>query len=627
MLWRLVRRSGAALLGAAGVGALYVASSEERRTALVRGGRIVYYGAPVLFEYTVTLPRAEDAAADDGARAALRSAAHTRGAERLLALALANGGVFVKFAQALSTNSYTLPPEWCAVLARAQDRATPQPWADVARVFEEDCGAAPAAVFASIESAPVAAASLAQVHRAVLRDGRPVAVKIQYPNLRREARADLVAIRFAAALIELAAPAFGYTWLLPDIEASLRAELNFLQEARNGERLAAMLAGDARLHVPAVHRALSSERVLVMEWIDGVRVTDAAGVAALAGAGAAPQRAVAAAMCDAFSSMWFVSGFVHCDPHPGNMLLRAAPAAARAAGGPAWQLVIIDHGMYRRCSGEFRVAFANLFRALLLGDRAAGLAGVRALGLEDGHLEALSLILAFRPLGGARAAALGGRLAAADAERLRAAGKAVAAMDVNRFMQRLPRDLLFVLRSINMIRSTNAALGGSTRARLVAMGEAAVRGAAVPVAARAHAAGAAAAAGDAAAVALDAPSGDPLLAPSQPGLVHAGVFWLKAALGREPVREPVTYLNALAAGLASAAPTDWEVDAAARARARAAAPWLSAAGDALRGLAEGADVWRLRAAIFVNDALFALFFAFFFTPAPEDKRARGRGHG
>ena len=288
----MLRRVGVGLLKGCGflVGAttLYVVVHEDRRTQVIRGGRLLAAGVPVVWEYTVSLPRAEKAAiaaaeggegsaAAEAALAILRSAVHERCAQRLLALARANGGIYVKVAQALSTNTFTLPPEYCRVLAEAQDRARFRPWAEVAAVFEEDFGLPAASVFASVDEAPVAAASIAQVHRGVTADGRDVAIKIQYPELRHEARSDIVAIRFAAALLELAMPAFGYSWLLPDIEASLRAELNFLQEARNGERMAAMLSGDARLHVPAVFGALSSERVLVQEWIQGCRITDATG--------------------------------------------------------------------------------------------------------------------------------------------------------------------------------------------------------------------------------------------------------------------------------------------------------------------------------------------------------------
>ena len=201
-------RLGVSAFGALSAGAsLYIAASEERRTAVVRSARLIWFVAPVVYDYSVTLAAAEASLGADSAEGqAARSATHARAAASLLALAEANGGVYIKVAQALSTNKYALPEELTSVLARAQDRAPPRPWADVARVFAEDFGAPASSAFASIEEAPVAAASLAQVHKAVTHDGAHVAVKIQYPRLRREAAADLSALRLAAAALELAYP-------------------------------------------------------------------------------------------------------------------------------------------------------------------------------------------------------------------------------------------------------------------------------------------------------------------------------------------------------------------------------------------------------------------------------------
>lgn len=178
---------------------------------------------------------------------AIRPTTTARGLWALPLPFLQNGGIFIKFAQALSTNNFSLPSEYIETLSRAQECNEPKPWAAVARVFQEDCGLLPQEVFASIEEQPIAAASLAQVHRAMTKDGQRVAVKVQYPRLRIEASADMAAIKFFATLLGILFPAFAYTWILPEFEASLRNELNFLQEARNGERVAAMFASDPRV--------------------------------------------------------------------------------------------------------------------------------------------------------------------------------------------------------------------------------------------------------------------------------------------------------------------------------------------------------------------------------------------
>jgi aarF domain-containing kinase len=143
---------------------------------------------------------------------------------------------------------------------------------DMREVFLEDIGVAPENVFVSIDRDPIAAASLAQVHKAILADGSAVAVKIQYPGLQRQIFSDLRAIRFFMTVIEYFYPDFGYTWFLPEFETSLHHEVNFVQEAQNSERVAAMFAGNNRVYVPKVLKHLSGKRVITMEFIDGAKV-------------------------------------------------------------------------------------------------------------------------------------------------------------------------------------------------------------------------------------------------------------------------------------------------------------------------------------------------------------------
>ena len=216
--------------------------------------------------------------------AAAAKVVHKRSAERLLKVARAQGGMYTKIGQYLSTLTHILPAEWTETLAALQDRAPSRSWAEVKRVFEEELGVAPEAVFSEVDEQPVAAASLAQVHRCRLRPergGHEVAVKIQYPDLQWLALSDLASLHVFFWVIEKAFPAYGYLWLFPEFEASVRNELNFKQEARNGQRVAAMFAGDPRVHVPAVFNELTARRVLTMEFVRGVKPNDLAGVRAL----------------------------------------------------------------------------------------------------------------------------------------------------------------------------------------------------------------------------------------------------------------------------------------------------------------------------------------------------------
>ena len=218
----------------------------------------------------------------------------------------------------------------------------PAPFADVRATVEEDLRAPLASTFRTFDPTPIAAASLAQVHRAVTADGTPVAVKVQHRGLREACAADIATVAALVAAGHFFFPDFDVSWLVAEIKANLPREMDFRLEAANADRCAANLEAPAssvrgRVVVPHSHPPLPpTPRVHVMEWIDGVPAADPQ---ALATIGAAP-RTVATLIARAFSEMIFIHGFVHADPHPGNLLVRRGP------DGRA-QLVLLDHGLYR----------------------------------------------------------------------------------------------------------------------------------------------------------------------------------------------------------------------------------------------------------------------------------------
>jgi aarF domain-containing kinase len=591
-----LKRTGQGIGLLVGAGAVYTAIDDDSRKAAVRGGRVTKHAIPIAFGYWYTVKQAKEKHGEDSEEyKKILSSVHQMAANHLLALADENGGSFVKFAQAMAMNN-SLPIEYIQTLSKTHDKAQAQPWEAVSRVFEEDIGIPPEKVFRSIESEPVASASLAQVHRAVTHDGRDVAVKIQYPNLRYDSRIDLSAIYFYSLLVELIFPQYGYSWyvvyplaklvcwmlallinpaafiticrLVPDFAASLRNELDFLQEARNGERVAKMFAGNDKIHIPEILGNYSSERVLTMEWISGVKVNDPEGLKSV---GVKDTREVAQEVVKFLSQQIFIDGFVHLDLHPGNLFVRRHPDPTKG-----WQLIPIDWGMVRRLTPAFRHNFADLWVGLTLSDHDRAIRAIQALGMEKSHHEAMSLILVYRPVGiGRRTAALGGKWSEEDVERLKAAKEKIDAMEVNRFMQRLPRDLLFLLRAVNFMRSLNQSLGGTTYERFVTMSTYAVRGLNLPISPLASGPSSAIPAdpnstsyllSDVKGGSLDdlvsetqdrKASKDPLGATS--GALHGLVLWLKQILKREPVREPLTYVNAQAKGNVIDDPTDSEI--------------------------------------------------------------------
>ena len=467
-LLRLARRRpvSAALAASASAAAALSLSSAPRREATAQTARGVARFALAAVEgaqAAVAYKMLPDESSPLHAEAARR--VHRRSAERLLKVARAQGGMYTKIGQYLSTLTHILPVEWTETLASLQDRAPSRPWAEVKRVFEEELGVAPESVFSEVDEQPVAAASLAQVHRCVLREsGEEVAVKIQYPDLKWVALSDLASLKVFFFIIEKAFPAYGYLWLFPEFEASVRNELNFLQEARNGQRVAAMFVRDARVHVPAVLTRLTSRRVLTMEFVRGVKPTDLAGVRAL---GVEP-RELARAVSAFFGAQVHVHGFVHCDPHAGNLLVRRSPRDGRG------QLVVLDHGMYRRLSPRFRAGYCRLWKALLTRDDALGARACAELGVAPAAYEVLSLMLLQRSA--SSSAGLGARISREEVARLKEKYADTSAQKINDFMQTLPRDLLFVSRNTNMVRGLNLALGGTARERFRVTGQCAVRG-------------------------------------------------------------------------------------------------------------------------------------------------------
>eukprot|EP00884_Botryococcus_braunii_P012895 jgi/Botrbrau1/21606/Bobra.43_1s0012.2 len=241
------------------------------------------------------------------------------------------------------------------------DRCPVSPWPEVARTLSRELGGPPYTIFADIETQPLASASLAQVHRAKGHDGRDLAVKVQHAGLRDTCDADVATVELLVAAVHWLFPSFDYGWLVDEVKENLPKELDFLQEAENNRKSAENLKSrDSsvwnRAVVPSIDSNLTTPRVLTMEFIEGVPITDAIGLAQM---GAAPSE-MAHIVSQTFNEMIFRYGFVHCDPHAGNLLVRMRE------GRP--QLVLLDHGLYRQLDDRFRLDYAGLWQAIILGN-------------------------------------------------------------------------------------------------------------------------------------------------------------------------------------------------------------------------------------------------------------------
>ena len=266
------------------------------------------------------------------------------------------GPAFVKFGQALSTRADLIGPAVAADLAHLQDKLPPFSPVAVRRLIEAESGLALDKCFSQFEEAPVAAASIAQVHHAVLPDGRPVAVKLLRPGIRRRMADDIAVFRQLAKLVESLAPATRRLRLVAAVEqfaVIADQELDLRLEAAAATKLAANMAADRGIHIPWVSWDHTTERMLVLEWVEGIRIDDRT---ALENAGHDIEQLTTIA-ARAFFNQVFRDGFFHADMHPGNIFIRADGV-----------LVPVDFGIMGSLSLEDRLFLARLLTALLERD-------------------------------------------------------------------------------------------------------------------------------------------------------------------------------------------------------------------------------------------------------------------
>lgn len=279
--------------------------------------------------------------------------AHMAPPERVRCALQDLGPTFVKLGQVMATRVDLLTPEWTTELGKLQNAVPALPFAQVRPQLVEDLGADPEAVFERLEEAPLAAASLAQTHRAWLADGSAVVLKVRRPGIRDTVEADLRLMARLAEIVEERAPdlrRYHPAEVVQQFSASLRRELDFAAEGRNAERIAANFAGHDEVVVPRVYWEWTSERLNVQECLQGIAGTDLAAVDA-AGLDRAQLAATGAGIV---LKMVLEDGFFHADPHPGNIFYL-----------PDGRIGVIDFGMVGRVSEQRRFQIVQLLHGLV----------------------------------------------------------------------------------------------------------------------------------------------------------------------------------------------------------------------------------------------------------------------
>lgn len=280
-------------------------------------------------------------------------------------------GLILKGCQFLGSRADVLPPEYVEVLSVLQDRVPPRPFRCIRECVEDEMEAPLEHVFASFEPTPVASASLAQVHRARLRSGELVAVKVQYPEIGDLVHSDLSNLRALFRAVGLVERDFDLMPLVEELASVMPRELDFEQEGRTAEQIGAFFGDRPDVAVPRIHWEWTRPRVLVMDYIEGIKISDAP---ALRTAGIDTD-ALMTTLVEAYCEMILGRGVFHADPHPGNLLVQPG-----AGGRP--RLVFLDFGLAKELPADFRVRVVGLAAALLGGDAGGMARALVDLGFE-----------------------------------------------------------------------------------------------------------------------------------------------------------------------------------------------------------------------------------------------------
>jgi predicted unusual protein kinase regulating ubiquinone biosynthesis (AarF/ABC1/UbiB family) len=373
---------------------------------------------------------------------------HLWSAGKFYSTAIRNQGLLIKTAQFLSSRPDIMPDEYVGVLSQLQDEVPPEPFPVIRKVIETELERPLEDVFAEFDEVPVASASLAQVHRATLKDGRTAAVKVQYPGIDRIVAIDLKNIARYVGILSRLDRRMDFRFVADEMGRMVPKELDFVNEGRNAEAIAANFADVEDIVVPAIYWDYTTRRVLTMEFVEGAKITDTRAVLEL---GVEPSD-IAKILVVAFSEMILNHGLFHADPHPGNLMVAPGP-----------KLILVDFGQVKDVGPDFRAIFADMTRALMVSDDAAMGRAFRDMGFrtkldtEDGY----------ERLGNAYVGHIAKRMAQsnaawADRQMLRDSYRQVVGTVRHNPIVAIPPDILFVGRVIGLLNGLSKTLQSRT---------------------------------------------------------------------------------------------------------------------------------------------------------------------
>ncbi|KAG2386443.1 hypothetical protein C9374_002187 [Naegleria lovaniensis] len=399
--------------------------------------------------------------------------AHRRNAKRLLDMFMEQKGVYIKLGQFLSSLVSMIPDEYIETLAVLRDKAPQISFEDVKMVIHQDFGKPLEELFDEFEEKPIAAASIAQVHRARTKDGRLVAVKVQYPYVRAYFNGDMrtndAMSTLSIKLYYMQEDAENIDTLVElndkfnrELENGLLSELNFKHEAENAKKAAEHMQSRSDVYVPTVYDHLTSERVLTMEFIENA--CNANNVTKIKEMGFSDID-IAERILSVFSDQLFVHGFLHADPHSSNVFVRRSPTNPKEP-----QIVLLDHGLYKEFTEEFRLGYAKFVKSVVMNDEQGMKAYCDSLGVTDYKLYASLLMMqSYDSLDEGEKFDVDNW---AEYEKILQEQKD----EIINIYKSMPADMLFVGRADNILRGLNKDLGAKAN-RFTIMARSAAKGA------------------------------------------------------------------------------------------------------------------------------------------------------
>lgn len=344
------------------------------------------------------------------------------------------GTTFIKLGQVISTRPDLVGDEVSQEFTKLQDNTPPFEYEIVKSRIEEELGAPIGEVFSSFDEKPLAAASVGQVHRALLKDGSAVAVKVQRPDLETLVKQDITIMRYLANLIDKRIPKWQYynlPGIVDEFERSILKEINYGQEARNAKRFKTIFKGDKSIYVPEIYDEYCTSHVLTMEFIEGVKVRDIMENPELGEK--FKRKTIARRGAESYFKQVLIHGFFHADPHPGNIYVLKNNVVC-----------FLDFGMMGHIDDEFREELAELFIFIINYDIKGIISQLIYMGIVSENADLKSLKYDIMDLMD--------RYYDADLKEL---GKIIKDLGTSKIMEKyqikLPRDFVLLGRVITMV--------------------------------------------------------------------------------------------------------------------------------------------------------------------------------